>query len=158
MAAFHCTRCAFDFASDEARCPRCMRKSSVVDAAPREKSAGERHLFASQLMMFCFIAVSLLSVASVAINVALMRHGFMSPASQEEAYGSYGTFACIGAWALIGLVWTPLNAWGLFRRKKWARISSVLYWAGSFLTLCCIPFGIYGIYSLMRADVKELFE
>jgi hypothetical protein len=80
------------------------------------------------------------------------------PAEGSEAAGFYSTFGCIGTWSLVGIVWAPLNAWGLYRRHGWARVSTLAYWIVCCFTCCGLPFGAYGVYALLRPDVKSLFR
>jgi hypothetical protein len=121
------------------------------------KSPAERHLLALQVLTMLMVGLHFMSIASVALNLAMAVSGTTpAPASESEALGYYGAFACIGTWALLGLLWAPLNAWGLHRRQRWARISTFAYCTLTSLTLCCMPFGAYGIYVLLRKDVVAL--
>jgi len=173
MAAYRCTRCDVIFEADEARCPTCLRKSGIerVEAPVQPGQggrAGERHLKANAVLMTCFVALHAVTVLSVLINLWLAYQGssgqgwisemYPLPSSHSEQLGFFGTFACLGGWGLIGLLWAPLNAWALWKRKPWARWSTLLYWAGSLFTICCIPFGLYGLWSLLRPDVRAALE
>jgi hypothetical protein len=62
------------------------------------------------------------------------------------------------AWVIAGVVWTPLNAWGLYRRRSWARTSTLAYWWMSIPLCCCIPLGVFGIRGLGRPAVRALFD
>lgn len=110
------------------------------------------------LLVLAFVG-HVLSILSVVVNVVMIATGISSaPAEGGEAAGFYSTFGCIGTWSLVGVVWAPLNAWGLYRKHGWARISTLAYWTVSLFTCCCLPFGAYGIYALMRRDVRSLFD
>jgi len=61
-------------------------------------------------------------------------------------------------WAVAGLVWTPMNARGLWKREPWARTSTLYYWIASIPLCCCIPTGLYGIWSMRRPTTRALFE
>lgn len=176
MARYLCSRCDHRFTADEARCPRCLRKSSVepddaepaasVSVAPTD--ASERHVKANAWIQAFLILLHVLSFASVMINVLVITASARAdsalggvydlPADPGEQVGFYGTFACIGVWSALGLLWTPFNAWGLFMKRPWARTSTMIYWAGSLVTLCCIPLGLYGLWSLWRPDVAAVFR
>lgn len=175
---YRCAGCGTDFEGDEARCPSCHRKTTVAAVgskpppillgAPRpvQKSAAEKHWTANAILQSVFIALHLLTLASVAVNLALVSYSgtpgnpfgnaFAPPQTDAEAAGFYGTFAVLGGWSLLGLVWTPINAWGLWKKRPWARTSTLVYWIGSLFTCCCVPFGAYGIWSLLRDDVKAI--
>jgi hypothetical protein len=75
----------------------------------------------------------------------------------------------IGEWRLtavlvgIGYVtifgaWGALNAWGLGKRSKAARWSSIGFAAATMATCCAWPFGGFLLYMLLRRDVKGFFE
>lgn len=77
-----------------------------------------------------------------------------------DGMGDVGGVYLIGwtvmiAWMAIGLVWTPVNAWGLLAGKPWARKSVIAYCALAIPTGCCMPFGAYGLYAMHRKDVRE---
>jgi hypothetical protein len=102
------------------------------------------------------------------VNLALVRAAAV-PGSPFASYypipddpvsraSFFGTFAVIGTWAVLGLVWTPLNAYGLWKRRPWARLSTLIYWGGSILTCCSLPLGIYGLVSMLRKDVAVLLR
>ncbi len=71
----------------------------------------------------------------------------------------------VGLWAVFivagftfaGLLWTPVNAWGLHRRRRWARGSTMLYAVLLACTCAGIPFAGYILWSLTRPEVKAAF-
>src|SRR5690606_33228342 len=68
-------------------------------------------------------------------------------------------FAIFGlAWAPLGLLWAPLNALGLWRRKAWARVSTLLYAGFTGFSVLGLPYTGYAIYSLTRPEVVRLFS
>lgn len=182
MVRYRCNRCAHGFTADqeqepqEPRCPRCLRKSTVerddsvpaatAPAVPTEASV--RHVNANAWIQAFFILLHVLTFTSVILNLLMITASAQAdsplggmyelPDGPGEKAGFYGTFACIGVWSGLGLLWTPFNAWGLFMKRPWARTSTMIYWAGSLVTLCCIPFGLYGLWSLWRPDVAALFR
>ena len=76
------------------------------------------------------------------------------PPGTPEKIGFFGTFAALGLWCSAGIVWAPLNAYGLFKKRAWARKSSLVYYAVSLFTCCCIPLGLYGLWSLSVKDIR----
>ena len=122
---------------------------------------GERYVRVNAIVMIVMTVLHFCGIGSVVMNVARFLHAHPSypdaPFERGELAGEMLTFIAALIWALSGLVWAPLNAWGLFHRKRWARTSSLLYWGLQCLSCCCFPFGLYGLITLSRADVKELF-
>jgi len=59
--------------------------------------------------------------------------------------------------APLGLLWVPINAYGLVRRRPWGRISSLVYAVFALPTCFGTLYGVYAIYSLTREHVKRLF-
>lgn len=60
-------------------------------------------------------------------------------------------------WLFFGVVWGPLNAFGLHRRWPWARWSTMAYGALAALSCCALPYGVYAIWAMTRAGVKDAF-
>src|SRR5687768_4470505 len=52
----------------------------------------------------------------------------------------------VAVWALGGLIWTPINARGLWQRRRWARRSTVYYWLTAWPLCCCIPIPTWAIW------------
>lgn len=151
---YHCNGCGHDFDGAEKRCPRCLKRSTVVAATELPAPAGDKHLTANAWLMVAMACLSVLSALSVVVNFYLEASGSgVSPGNTGETVGALTTLVCLGSWSVLGIGWAPINAWGLFTQKSWARKSTLLYWAGATLTCGCIPVAAYGLWSLTRADV-----
>ena len=61
------------------------------------------------------------------------------------------------AWLTLGVLWAPFNAWTLLTRRRFGRISTMVYAACSILSCVGIPYAIYAIWSLRRPHVRALF-
>ncbi|MEJ7727650.1 MAG: hypothetical protein WKG00_00375 [Polyangiaceae bacterium] len=66
--------------------------------------------------------------------------------------------AVIWVWLVAGLVWTALNARGLWLRRHWARRSTLAYWATPLAWCCCIPVPVWSIATLTRPAMRHLFD
>jgi len=116
------------------------------------------------LQIVMAVAHLLLGVGSI-IAAVLFFYGdagwgpFASEAVDEsKRAGNLITIVAIAAWSTVGLVWTPINAYGLRTRRPWARGSSSAYWFLSLATIALVPFSIYGLLSLGRSDVREALD
>ncbi len=69
---------------------------------------------------------------------------------------AYGVGSALTGWGPVGAAWALGNAYGLSRRKPWARASTIAYGAVSALTCCGTPYGLYALYSLTRPGVRAL--
>jgi serine/threonine protein kinase len=58
-------------------------------------------------------------------------------------------------WGPLGVVWTPINAYGLFRRKRWALTSTLVYAACSALTCIGTPVAVYAFVTLQPLRRKS---
>jgi predicted Ser/Thr protein kinase len=58
--------------------------------------------------------------------------------------------AFLTGWAPLGLVWTPLNAWALWRRRAWAYRSTVIYSLFTMPSILGTPFALYALVTLWR--------
>jgi hypothetical protein len=136
-------------------------------ATPR--SAAERHLRANVVLQSVLAAFAVLSLLSATLNLALTLSGagetagvlrglYPVPENEVERTTQIVTFAWIALWAAAALFWAPLNAWGLSKRRRWARASTIAFSVASLLACCCLPVGIYGIWSMSRRDVADLLS
>jgi len=155
---YHCDSCGHDFTAEDLRCPNCLKQSSVRVASEPPMPPGLKRVRLNAWLMVAMAGLSALSVISVMLNLLLEAtgHGVSGHGNEAEAAGALGTFVCIGVWALVGLVWAPVNAWGLFQQKAWARRSTLVYWGCSLFTCGCIPFAAYGLWSLTRPELVEV--
>ncbi|MFH1436248.1 MAG: hypothetical protein ABIJ56_11075 [Pseudomonadota bacterium] len=124
----------------------------------------EKHLRINAILMVIMSAAHGLMLLSVFINLILsyianqpgrpLGDVYPVPPGTPERIGFFGTFAALGLWCSAGIVWAPLNAYGLFKKRAWARTSSLVYYAVSLFTCCCIPLGLYGLWSLSGKDIR----
>jgi len=131
-------------------------------AAP--ESPAEKHVRANAIVMLVMAFLLFCGIGSVVMNVAMFFHEhphFLDASASDfqrgEQIGQLTAYGAAALWSVSGVIWAPLNAYGLFKRKPWARMSSLLYWGIQIASCCCFPFGAYGMWSLLRADVKQLF-
>jgi serine/threonine protein kinase len=59
-------------------------------------------------------------------------------------------------WAPLGVIWTPINAYGLLRKRRWAYISTVVYAVFSLLTCVGTPFAAYALATLWSRARKKI--
>jgi hypothetical protein len=62
-----------------------------------------------------------------------------------------------GFWLCTGLVWTLVNAYGLFHHKRWARSLTLAYALLSLPSCFGTPYSAYALYSLLRPGMADLF-
>ena len=126
---------------------------------------GEQLLVANFVLLGLAMFVHLAGVGSLLLNLvqeATNPHGIFAsggatPFENGEKLGRAIGYGLAGLYSFAGLAWIPLNAYGLWRRRPWARTSTIVYWATATVTLCCTPMGVAGIVILLRRDVRELF-
>src|SRR5687768_6917455 len=129
-------------------------------APPSPPSAAAKHVSANATLMLVLTFLHFCGLGSAIMNIArfLSEHPSYvgTPFERGELVGQMIAYLGALLWAVSGLVWAPLNAWGLFTKKRWARTSSLLYWGVQCISCCCFPFGAYGLWSMLRADVRDL--
>jgi hypothetical protein len=136
-------------------------------AAPRANPHLMLHTYAS-LVMACFhVGMTLFCVD------ALMNDD--GPSTPEVPSASSGDTSLDGptivltllgllallvttVWIPLGLFWAPVNAWGLYRRQRWARVSTIAYAAMGLLSCFGTPYAIYALVSLTRPKVRAAFD
>lgn len=128
-------------------------------------SKARAHVLANFVLQLLLLGMHLLFGVSVVVNAVLFFYGdagwgpYAADAyDQGRRVGNLIALIAVGCWSLVGVIWTPMNAYGLWNRRPWARNSTSAYWFLSLLTICGLPFSIYGLISLGRADVREELE
>lgn len=142
-----------------------MRYRAAVD--PAQRQAADRQIVALLVLLGLALVLHLAGAGSTLLNLTreamdpngifTVMDGALSDAELGERLGRATGFALCGVYSLVGLVWIPINAWGIYGRRPWARVSTMVYFASTIPTCCCTPIGAYGLYALLRADVKQLF-
>jgi hypothetical protein len=117
------------------------------------------HVIANAVLMVAAGVLHLMSIGSVTLNVVAVatENPLFGPApkSEPELLGMFIGFGWMAIAAMVGVVWAPLNAYGLLKRRPWARRSTLGYWAFVGVLCCCIPGAAYGFFSLTRHDVRR---
>jgi hypothetical protein len=128
-------------------------------------SSARPHIVANFILQILMLVGHLLLGISAVVNAVLFFYGdagwgpYAADAfDQGRRVGNLIAIIAVALWSAVGIVWTPLNAYGLWNRRPWARSSTSAYWLLSVVTVCLIPFSLYGLLSLGRADVREALE
>jgi hypothetical protein len=79
------------------------------------------------------------------------------PLEAQHEVRAYVLAAAV-AYVVVFGAWAGLNAWGLRRRSKLARWSSIGFAAATMATCCATIFGGFLLYQLLRRDVKSYFD
>jgi len=135
---------------------------------PTRRQAADRQIIAILVSLSVAFVLHLAGIASTLLNLVqeatdprgifTLASGTLTDEEMGERVGRAVAFFVCGAYSGLGLLWIPINAFGVYSRKRWGRASTLAYFATTIVTCCCTPIGAYGIYALMRADVKELFD
>ncbi len=126
------------------------------------KASHQVHIVANFVLQLVMFVLHFFVVGFAIVNAVFFFYGdagwgpYASDAlNPSRRFGNILGIVAAGVWGYIGMVWTPINAFGLWYRRDWARASTSAYWFLSLLTLLGIPFSIYGLISLGRTDVRE---
>jgi eukaryotic-like serine/threonine-protein kinase len=126
--------------------------------------AGEVHVHAHAAFQALFTLGH--AIAIFYFGRAMAAEGAETVVSSPVAASSGDGSALTGAVFLVilsafllflsaGLVWAPINALGLWRRKPWARRSTLWYALLGISSCVGIPYAIYAVWSLRRSDVRH---
>jgi eukaryotic-like serine/threonine-protein kinase len=135
--------------------------------APRSNPHLVLHTYASLVMTVFHLGMTTLLVLSLTKDDAAPTARVPSTSSGDTTLdGPTIVLTVIGllavlvttAWIPLGLFWAPLNAWGLFRRQRWARVSTLVYAAMGLLSCFGTPYAIYALVSLTRPKVRAAFD
>ncbi|HNS99930.1 MAG TPA: hypothetical protein PKL73_23430 [Polyangiaceae bacterium] len=128
-------------------------------------TSGKTHLVANLVLQILMLVGHLMLGIGAAVSAVLFFYGdagwgpFATDAADAgRRTGNLLAIIALALWSCVGLVWTPLNAFGLWNRRPWARSSTSAYWLLSALTICLLPLSVYGLLSLARTDVREALE
>lgn len=128
---------------------------------PLAESRARIHAYVNVGLMAFLFAVHVLFAMSTLLNIGMFATGHGpyhvagTPAFDEgRLVGNVIAFALTGTWSVAGIIWIPFNIYGLLRRRPWAITSTLVYWVMSTMTICCAPFGIYGLVSMLNKDMK----
>ena len=118
-------------------------------------------------MIACWVmlALHILGVAVGLFGLATELSGHRPPPTFGS--GSFGAGQQLGYALTVPLLlvvngvaglWAGANARGLRDRKPWAYRSTLAYSAFVALSCCCIPAGLYGLWSLTRPGVADFLR
>lgn len=107
---------------------------------------------------FCGIGSGIMNLVATYGGPDFLPGGQVRAHGGSERLGQLFAYVATLAWSVVGLVWAPFNAYGLFKRKAWARTSAMIYGAVSLATCCCLPFGAFVLWAMLRSDVKTYFQ
>lgn len=132
------------------------RRFATMDdllASARRTLGGSVHVAINgvlQLAMFTFHASITALFLWAMFSEAQGAHATYSPSTERVATVLAWWLAGIffTGWAPVGVFWTSLNAYGLFRKRRWAITSTLIYCAIAFFTCLGTPIAIYGLVTL----------
>lgn len=169
---YRCERCEHDFVSLEARCPKCLRVTTIVArkvtpaaAPPPPPDEWQRasvdqyesaHRVANAVLLGLMVPAHGIVLLAVLINVIQIAAG-NTPMPDDAAgqAGFFSAFSCITVWGLAGLPWAMLCAVGIAMKKSWATTLAIAYWAFSCIACCPVPVAAYAIWWLARTKQRE---
>ncbi len=61
-------------------------------------------------------------------------------------------------WIPAGVLWAPLNAWGLATKKRWARASTIVYAIFGLFSCIGTPYAAYALITLRKPELKRALE
>lgn len=124
--------------------PRIAAEQAVKNCAQLQLAIAAMNLVSAVLLIPTFLSYKLPEPFHV--DAGLQQ--------QVRSYAFAGAFVYVAIFA----VWGAVNAWGLKKRSKLARISSLGFALAIVMTCCAAPFGGFLLYLLFRRDVKEYFD
>ena len=136
-----------------------MYREIAPPPAPDPKEA------ARQAVKNCaMIQIGIAVLHVITLLMLVLQFSFYKPPAEfhvpTELVSEWRTTGFIVATAYVALfgAWGVLNAWGLGKRSKIARWSSLAFALATVMTCCSAPFGGFLLYMLLRRDVKSYFD
>jgi eukaryotic-like serine/threonine-protein kinase len=136
----------------------------LLQALRTSVDSGELHVRIHMVAQGVFALGHLVWAAGVTVSACAgaSRPGEAPTSSGEGGVESWAIAMVLGmllvlGFSFAGVFWAPLNLVGLWRRRPWARMSTLIYGIAALFTVLGIPYGIYAIYSLTRPGVRAAF-
>ena len=129
-----------------------------------ESQQAQKHVERIAVLCWIMLGMHLLATAGIAVNLLLYLGGDRPLQGQSSAFREGQAMGQVVGIALgltvhgAGALWAPLNAYALAARRPWAYTSALAYSVMTLFTCCCIPVGVFGLWSLTRPGVREVFD
>ncbi len=129
-----------------------------------ESQRAQEHVERISVLCWIMLGMHLLATAGIAVNLLLYLRGDRPFPGQSSAFREGQAMGQVVGIALGltvhvgGALWAPINAYALAARRPWAYISTLAYSVMVLFTCCCIPVGVFGLWSLTRPGVREIFD
>lgn len=135
-----------------------MYRENVAPPAPVPADAARQAVKNCAMIQLGVVALNVVSLLPLVLRLwfAKPTHGPSEVVFREE-WGLGFLLAVVGYIVVFG-AWGGLNAWGLGKRSKVARYSSIGFAAATIATCCASPVGGFLLYYLLRKDVKGYFD
>jgi hypothetical protein len=136
-----------------------MYRENVAPPPPDPREAGRQTVKNCAMMQLGLAALHTVTLLVLVLQFSIYK----PPAALEippELFREWRMVLLLAGVAYVVVFggWGALNAWGLGKRSKVARWSSVAYALATVMTCCASPIGGFLLYMLLRRDVTEYFE
>jgi uncharacterized paraquat-inducible protein A len=155
---YHCNHCDLEFESDEARCPKCMRKTSVQTAGTETLAKTKpRYLWALRWSPVVALVYGLLA----STTTFLYHRHFMNLASGAESQAKMEYYVSQAArhterflatlilLAILGVTYLGFRVWWIRQKRNDSEKSDLfdqLTLIGSLMTCVSVTFIVEGIF------------
>jgi hypothetical protein len=129
-----------------------------------ESQRAQEHVERIAVLCWVMLGMHLLATVGIAVNLLLYLGGDRALQGQSSAFREGQAMGQVVGIALGltvhvgGALWAPINAYALAARRPWAYTSTLAYWVMVLFTCCCFPVGVFGLWSLTRPGVREIFD
>jgi hypothetical protein len=135
-----------------------MYRENAPPPPPDPTEAARQAVKNSAMIQMALAGVHLFTLLSTSLTFAFYK----LPAGltvDPEVMHDVRVYAFLGGlgYVVVFAGWGFLNAWGLGKRSKIARWSSIGYAAATLMTCLAAPIGGFLLYLLLRRDVKSYF-
>jgi hypothetical protein len=135
-----------------------MYRENVAPPPPDPREAGRQAVKNCAMMQLGLAGLHTVTLLLLVVQFAVYK----PPAALNippEVFHEWRLVMLLAAIAYVVVFggWGALNAWGLGKKSKVARWSSVVYALATVMTCCAAPIGGFLLYLLLRRDVAEYF-
>jgi hypothetical protein len=136
-----------------------MYRENVAPPVVVPPDAAQQAVKNCAMIQLGVVGLNVVSLLPVALRFSVYKSPGGATAADDLLHQwSTGMLLGLVGYVIVFGAWGGLNAWGLGKRSKVARWSSIGFAAATIATCCASPIGGFLLYLLLRRDVKGYFD
>jgi uncharacterized BrkB/YihY/UPF0761 family membrane protein len=136
-----------------------MYRQNAAPPPPDPREIARQQVKNCATMQLAIVGLAAINVAFIAMSLWFSKLPDTLRILFDVQRDAWGHTLLIVLAALLGFAaWAGVNAWGLGKRSKVARWSSIGFSVAMCTTCIATPFGAFLLFMLLKRDVKSYFD